>query len=65
MVNEAIKFTSGLEFILTQGLPQEKLIALRQCIEKVYINKPDHQIKKIGTELEVILKDIFDDDPVP
>jgi hypothetical protein len=45
LVTEAMKFISGLEFILMQGLPQEKLVALRQCIEEIYINKPDHQIK--------------------
>lgn len=45
LVNEAMKFISGLEFILTQGLPQEKLAALRQCIEKIRINKPKDEIK--------------------
>ena len=44
LVTEAMKFISGLEFTLKQGLPQEKLVALRQCIEKVHINKPANQI---------------------
>ena len=30
---------TGLEFTLRQGLPQEKLCALRQCIERVLIDK--------------------------
>jgi hypothetical protein len=30
---------------MTQGLPQEKLAALRQCIEKIYIKKPGNEIK--------------------
>jgi len=40
IVADAMQFLSGLECILRQGLPQEKLVALRQCIEKVSINKP-------------------------
>ena len=41
---EAMQFISGLEFTLTQGLPQEKLVALRQCIERIGINKPAGEI---------------------
>jgi len=40
IVADAMQFLSGLEYTLRQGLPQEKLVALRQCIEKVSINKP-------------------------
>jgi len=40
IVSDSMQFLSGLEFTLHQGLPQEKLVALRQCIEKVLINKP-------------------------
>lgn len=39
-----MQFISGLEFTLTEGLPQEKLAALRQCIEKIPINKPGKEI---------------------
>jgi hypothetical protein len=53
LATEAMKFISGLEFTLTQGLPQEKLVALRQCIEKIYINNPDHQIKMQICEIPV------------
>ena len=28
-------------------MPQEKLSSLRQCIEKIWINKPDEEIKLI------------------
>ena len=45
LATEAIGFISGLEFTLTQGLPQEKLATLRQCIEKIYINKSNNSIK--------------------
>jgi len=42
---DAMQFLSGLECTLRQGLPQEKLVALRRCIEKVSINKPDGTVK--------------------
>ncbi len=39
-----MQFISGLEFTLTEGLPQEKLVVLRQCIERILINKPANEI---------------------
>jgi len=45
MVADAMQFLSSLEFNLREGLPQEKLVALRQCIEKVSINKPSGIVK--------------------
>jgi vacuolar-type H+-ATPase subunit I/STV1 len=45
IVTEAMQFLSGLVFTLHQGLPQEKLVALRQCIEKIRVNKPAGEIK--------------------
>lgn len=44
-VADSIKFISSLEFTLHKGLPQEKLVALRQCIERIWINKPTGTIK--------------------
>ncbi len=44
-VADSIKFMSSLEFTLHKGLPQEKLAALRQCIERIWINKPAGTIK--------------------
>ena len=38
MVSETLRFISALEFIFKQGLPQEKLVAIRQCIERIWIN---------------------------
>ena len=35
---------AGLEFVLREGLPQEKLVALRQCLERVSIDKPSSKI---------------------
>jgi DNA invertase Pin-like site-specific DNA recombinase len=45
IVTDSMQFLSSLELILHQGLAQEKLIALRQCIEKVWVNKPAGEIK--------------------
>ena len=40
IVTDALQFISGLKFTLHQGLPQEKLCALRQCVERILIDKP-------------------------
>jgi hypothetical protein len=39
-----MQFLAGLEFTLHNGLSQEKLTALRQCVEKISINKPAGEI---------------------
>ena len=38
-VKEAMGFLKKLEFTLKEGLPQEKLVAIRQCVERVWIDK--------------------------
>jgi len=45
MIADAMEFISGLEFTLREGLAQEKLVALRRCIEKISINKPAGTVK--------------------
>ena len=40
IVTEGMRFLAGLEFTLCNGLPEEKLTALRRCIERIHINKP-------------------------
>ena len=45
IVADAMQFISSLEFILREGLAQEKLVALRRCIEKISINKPAGTVK--------------------
>jgi len=45
IVTDSMQFLSGLEFTLRQGLPQEKLAAMRQCIGKIWVNKPAGEIK--------------------
>jgi DNA invertase Pin-like site-specific DNA recombinase len=40
IVTDGMRFLAGLDFTLNNGLPEEKLTALRRCIEKIHINKP-------------------------
>ncbi|MBW8040637.1 MAG: hypothetical protein FVQ85_11610 [Planctomycetes bacterium] len=44
IVNEGMQFLASLEFTLDNSLPQEKLTAIRQCVEKIGINKPVGEI---------------------
>ena len=44
ILSDSAKFLSGLEFVLREGLPHEKLVALRQCIKKINIDKPAGKI---------------------
>jgi DNA invertase Pin-like site-specific DNA recombinase len=39
MISDSMKFLAGLEFTLREGLPQEKLVVLRQCLEKINVDK--------------------------
>ena len=47
IVSEGMQFLAGLEFTLNNNLPQEKLTALRQCAEKIKIDKPVGEIKLV------------------
>lgn len=44
-VEEAVLFLKKLDFILREGLPQEKLVAIRQCVERVWIDKIGGSVK--------------------
>ncbi len=44
IVTDALQFISGLKFTLNQCLPQEKLCALRQCVERILIDKPGKSV---------------------
>jgi len=44
IVDDAMRFITGLEYTFSQGVPQEKLVALRQCIDRILINKPQNKI---------------------
>jgi hypothetical protein len=45
IVSDSMKFIAGLEFILREGFPQDKLVSLRQCVKKISINKPAGYVK--------------------
>jgi len=44
-VEEPVAFLGKLAFTLREGLPQEKLVVLRQCVERVWIDKPTDTAK--------------------
>jgi hypothetical protein len=44
-MSASIKFLAGLEFVFGEGVPQEKLVALRQCVEKIVLDKTNAMIK--------------------
>ncbi|MCC7146348.1 MAG: recombinase zinc beta ribbon domain-containing protein [Phycisphaeraceae bacterium] len=44
-VNEAMAFLKKLAFTLHEGLPQEKLVALRQCVERAWIDRAKEYVK--------------------
>ncbi len=41
IANDAMEFITSLEHILRHGLPQEKLAALRRCVKRILVNKPE------------------------
>ena len=44
IVTNTEKFIASLPYTLREGVPQERLVALRQCIERIHIDKPNGQI---------------------
>ena len=44
IVTDALQLVSGLKFTLDRGLPQEKLCALRQCVERILMDKPGRSV---------------------
>ena len=47
-VAEAMRFLESLKYTLREGLPEEKRLALRQCVERVYVNKAAGEIKLVA-----------------
>lgn len=45
IVSEAMRFISSLEYILKNGLPQEKLVTIRQCIQRIWIDKEKEKLE--------------------
>ncbi len=39
-----MKFLAGLEFVFREDVPQEKLAALRQCVERMSVDKPNRRV---------------------
>ena len=42
IISESIQFISSLEYTFKNGLPDEKLILIRQCVEKIVIDKENN-----------------------
>ncbi|MHC4124102.1 MAG: hypothetical protein ACYSSI_11050 [Planctomycetota bacterium] len=40
-----MRFITSLEYTLKNGLPQEKLALVRQCVEKIWIDSGQKKIK--------------------
>ncbi len=45
MVSDTMRFQAALPLTLREGVPQEKLGALRQCIERIGVQNPIGEIK--------------------
>jgi chromosome segregation ATPase len=45
VVKDGMTFLTGLEFTFQNGLPQEKRVALQQCISRIRINLPHNHIQ--------------------
>lgn len=45
VVSETAKFLDGLEYTLREDVPEEKCLALRQCVDRIYIDKPGGKIR--------------------
>jgi hypothetical protein len=45
IITESIQFISSLEYTLRNGLPEEKLILIRQCVERIVIDKENNTAK--------------------
>ena len=45
VVSETAKFLDGLEYKLREDVPEEKRLALRQCVDRVYVDKPGGKIR--------------------
>ena len=44
---EAMRFLEGLRYTLREGVPEEKRLALRQCLERVYVDKAAGEIRLV------------------
>ena len=44
-ITDALQFLASLDYTLNHGVPQEKLAALRQCIQRIWIDVPNRRIR--------------------
>jgi hypothetical protein len=51
IVNEGIEFIARIESTLRHGLPKARMATLRQCVERMWVNKPR---KKTKVEVRVV-----------
>ena len=45
VVDSSCRDGAGLESVLREGLPQEKLVTLRQCIQRITISKLENSLR--------------------
>ena len=45
LVDDTLQFLAGLEFTLRKGVPEEKRAALRQCVQRIWIDKPASAVR--------------------
>ena len=43
--SEAHRFLSSLEHTFTEGLPQKKLATVRQCVQRIKVNKSENLVQ--------------------
>ncbi len=45
IISQALKFIASLEYTFQEGLPQEKLVVVRHCIEKIRVDQTQRKIE--------------------
>ena len=45
IVSQTMSFISSLDFTFRNGLPQEKLVAVRQCVQRIWIDKENEKLQ--------------------
>ena len=45
IVSQTMKFMASLEYTFKNGLPQEKLVAIRQCLQRIWIDRASQKLQ--------------------
>ena len=45
IISDSMRFISSLEYILKNGQPEEKLTLIRQCVERIIVDKENNVVK--------------------